>query len=48
MPIQKYSINSKKQLQTLAMNYAQKIIDFIYITKNTPKKKTKKIAKKTH
>ena len=31
------------------MNYAKKTIDFIYITKNTPKKKTyqKQIAKKT-
>jgi len=30
------------------MNYAKKIIDFIYITKNTPKQKTyqKQIAKK--
>jgi hypothetical protein len=30
------------------MNYAKTIIDFIYITKNTPKQKkiTKKIAKK--
>ena len=30
------------------MNYAKKTIDFIYITKNTPKKKhtKKKIAKK--
>jgi hypothetical protein len=30
------------------MNYAKKTIDFIYITKNTPKQKTyqKQIAKK--
>ena len=32
------------------MNYAKKTIDFIYITKNTPKQKTitKKIAKQNY
>jgi len=29
------------------MNYAKKTIDFIYITKNTPKKNSKKKQKNT-